>query len=196
MNMNYTILDKETCYQGFFRLERYHLAHDTFAGSRLHVQRELLERGDAVAVLLYDRQQDRVLLLEQFRIGPAARAEQPWMLEIVAGMIDEHEDAETAARRECLEESGYAVRALQQLGRYYVSPGGTSERITLYLAEVDSQQQRAEGGGLVAEHEDIRYFWCTRQQAMNWLAEGRICSGAPMLALLLAFGHQGVVACG
>ncbi len=194
--MKYRILEKAICYQGFFRMECCTIEHETFDGGMLRVRRENLERGDAVAVLLYDAERDEVLLLEQFRVGPAMRDEHPWMLEIVAGMIDADESEEQAARRESLEEAGYMPEALHFLARYYVSPGGTSERISLYLAQVDRHRPYGEGGGMRKEQEDIRLFWCARRQAMQWLAQGRIRSGAPMLALLLAFGYEGAHVCG
>jgi len=187
--MEFRILDVQPLYQGFFRFERYTVEHDTFAGGTQTIQREHLERGDAVAVLLYDPGRDEVLLIEQFRIGPAAHGDEAWMIEIVAGMLDEGEDAEACARRECIEEAGYAPSRLTRLSEYYTTPGGSSERLILYLGEVDRERPVADGGGLDHEHEDIRVFWLSRTEAMQWLAAGRIRSSPPMLALLLAFGR-------
>lgn len=186
--MKYTLIDKHPLYQGFFKLKSCTVAHERFDGGQLTVTREYLERGDAVAVLLHDPVRDQVLLIEQFRVGPVVRDDHPWLIEIVAGMLDEGEDAEACARRECIEEAGYAPGELRPLGSYYVSPGGTSERIFLYMAEVDAGQPVGRGGGLDHEHEDIRVFWLERAEAMAWVRQGRIHSGAPMLALLLAFG--------
>lgn len=190
--MHYQILARQRCHDGFFTLDRHTVEHDCFDGPPLQIQRENLERGDAVAVLLYDKNRDSVLLLEQFRIGPAVRGDHPWLIEIVAGMVDVDGDVELTARKECLEEAGYAPESLRLLGQYYASPGGTSERISLYLGLVDSQKPVADGGGLPDEHEDIRPFWCSREQAMQWLQQGKINSGAPMLALMMAFGSDGV----
>ncbi len=191
--MHYTLLDRETLYKGFFRLDRYRLRHDTFAGGEMQMQRELFERGDAVAVLLHDPAADEVLLIEQFRIGPAVRGDPAWMIEIVAGMVDEGESIEACARRESVEEAGYEPQTLTHLGQYYVSPGGTSERIDLFFGTVDRHRPAGDGGGVAHEHEDIRMHWLPRATAMQWLREGRINSGAPMLALMLAFGWQGVI---
>jgi len=186
--MKYRFLSQQSCYQGFFSVDRHTVEHDCFEGPPQRVVRENMERGDAVAVVLYDEANDAVLLIEQFRIGPAVRQDNPWLIEIVAGMVEAGEDIEATARRECIEEAGYAADNLQYLGQYYVSPGGTSERITLYLAHVNQHQPVGEGGGVADEHEDIRRFWCPRSTAMQWVAEGKVNSGAPMLALLLAFG--------
>jgi len=185
--MKYKVLEQSTGYQGFFRLDVSTIRHERFDGGELEIKREYLERGDAVVVLLHDPARDEVLLIEQFRIGPVARDENPWLIEVVAGMLYPGEDPEDCARRECIEEAGYEPTNLKSLGSYYVSPGGCSERIFLYLSEVDSTKPVGDGGGLESEHEDIRVFWVSRKETLTMVADGRINSSGPMLALLLAF---------
>jgi len=188
--MKFTLIEQRNLHQGFFRLDACTVRHDTFAGGELEIVRENLERGDAVVVLLYDPQRDEVLLIEQFRIGPVARNDNPWLIELVAGMLHPGEDPLECARRECIEEAGYEAKNLKALGSYYVSPGGCSERIFLYLSEVDASQPVGKGGGLDSEHEDIRVFWVKREEAMGMIRNGRINSSGPMLALLLAFPNS------
>jgi len=190
--MKYRMIDQTPLYRGFFHLDACTVEHDCFAGGSQTIVREHLERGDAVAVLLYDPRLDEVLLIRQFRIGPAVRQEDPWLVEIVAGMIDAGELPEQAGIREAAEETGYRPARLRHLGRYYSTPGGSSERIDLYFGEIDKHDSTGDGGGMDHEQEDIESFWLSRTEAMRWLAEGRINSGAPMLALLLAFGSSGV----
>ncbi|MDX8402746.1 MAG: NUDIX domain-containing protein [Mariprofundaceae bacterium] len=189
--MRYVIEDERTLYRGFFRLDALTIRHERFDGGEQTVRRELLERGDAVAVLLYDPEADEVLLIEQFRVGPAVRKDDPWLIEVVAGMIDEGETPREAAMREAIEEAGHAPRELIHLARYYSTPGGSSERIDLFLGIVDKHAPDNNGGGVDHEGEDIRRFWLPRAVAMRWLVEGRINSGAPMLALLMSFGGEG-----
>jgi len=191
--MDYRIINKKRVYQGFFGMDEYTLEHDCFEGGSMQVRRENMERGDAAAILLYDPACDEVLLLEQFRIGPAVRSDNPWLVEIVAGMIDAGESAEQAVIRESQEEAGFAPSDVRFLGRYYTTPGACSERIDLFLGLVDKLSPVSAGGGCAEEHEDIRSFWVSRQQAMKMLAEGKVASGAPMLAMLLTFGCQGVI---
>jgi len=191
--LSYKVHQKEALYRGFFKLDAYELEHDCFAGGSLHIRREHLERGQAVAVLLYDQKLDEVLLIEQFRIGPAVAGDEAWLIEVVAGMIDEGEDKLTAAKRESKEETGYVPHDLLHLGQYYATPGGSSETIDLYLGYVDKNKPVAQGGGLKDEHEDIRSFWLSREEALAWVKQGKINSGGPMLALLLAFGGKGVL---
>jgi ADP-ribose pyrophosphatase len=191
--MHYKLLEKKPLYRGFFKLDAYSVDHECYEGGNQTIVREHLERGDAVAVLLYDQTLDEVLLIEQFRIGPAVRDDEAWLVEIVAGMIDPGERPEEAVRREAVEEAGFEPFELHHLGRYYSTPGGSSECIDLYLGLVDRNRPVGDGGGMKHEHEDIRPFWISREQALAWLMNGKINSGAPMLALLLAFGAKGKI---
>jgi len=185
--MDYRILEKCRPYEGFFKIDVVHAEHEAFDGGTITVERECLERGDAVIVLLYDPNRDEVLLLEQFRIGPTARDDNPWLIEVVAGMLHPDESPIDCARRECIEEAGYKPKSLKSLGCYYASPGGTSERVFLYMSEIDAGKPVGKGGGLDSEHEDIRVFWVKRKEALAMIHDGRINSSGPMLALLLAF---------
>jgi len=191
--MDYNVIKKERVYQGFFGMDEYTVEHERFDGGTLQITRENMERGDAAALLLYDPVVDEVLLLEQFRIGPAARDDNPWLIEIVAGMIDDGETAEQAVIREAEEEAGFVPSQLTFLGRYYTTPGACSERIDLFLGLVDKHPPVCIGGCCDHEQEDIRSVWVSRETALDMLAEGNIASGAPMLALMLAFGWQGVI---
>jgi len=187
--MKFKLLEKRILHQGFFRFESCKVCHERFDGGEQEIVRENLERGDAVVVLLHDPQRDEVLLIEQFRIGPVPRNDNPWLIELVAGMLGPNEDPLDCARRECSEEAGYLPSKLKPLASYYVSPGGSSERIFLYLGEVDASKPVGAGGGLDSEHEDIRVFWVKREEALAMVRDGRINSSGPMLSLLLAFAE-------
>ena len=184
MNHRFEVLDKSICYSGFFRMEKYRLRHELFAGGwSPEMTRECLERGHAVAVLLYDPDSDQVVLLEQFRVGALEFPGGPWLLEIVAGIMDEPgETTEEVARRETVEEAGCEILDLIPICHYLVSPGGTSESITLFCGRVDTSRI---GGlrGVVEEHEDIRLHVVSRSEALNLLHSGRINSAAPIIAL-------------
>ncbi|RMH59933.1 MAG: NUDIX domain-containing protein [Zetaproteobacteria bacterium] len=186
--MDYRIKRREPLYQGFFTLEALTIEHARFDGGRMRVRREHFERGDAAAVLLFDPARDEVLLLEQFRVGPVARGEHPWLIEIVAGIIDPGETPHQAAMREAREEAGYEPRRLKPLGRFYASPGASSERLFLFLGEVARGEAVGAGGGVRQECEDIRLFWVSRREAVRMVCDGRIASAAPMIAIMRAFG--------
>ncbi len=185
------IIARETAYQGFFRIERLQLRHRLFAGGWSGVlQRELFERGHAAAVLPYDPWRDRVVLIEQLRVGALTAAGGPWLLEIVAGIIEQGESSEAVVLREAEEEAGCRIDRLEPVYEYHVSPGGTSERISLFCGRVDSRQA---GGlhGLASEGEDIRVSVHDFESAMEMLSAGRLPTATPIIALQwLALNRQ------
>ena len=182
-NPQYEILETSTCYAGFFHILRYRLRHRLFKGGWSRVlTRELFERGHAAAVLPYDAATDQVVLTEQFRIGALQAPDSPWLLEIVAGMMDAGETPEAVVRREAVEEIGCEVHDLVSICDYYVSPGGTSERIHLFCGRVDAA---GAGGvhGLADEGEDIRVVVMPADDAIAHMQAGRIVAAAPIIAL-------------
>lgn len=177
------ILEKQECYRGFFRMEKYRLRHRLYKGGMSNeIERELFERGHAAAVLLYDPMLDEVVVLEQFRIGALELKSGPWLLEIVAGIIEPGESAEAVVRREAEEEAGCTIQALTFICEYLVSPGGTSERISLFCGMVDS---RSVGGvhGLDTEDEDILVRSVPFDEVWGWMEQGVINSATPIIAL-------------
>ncbi|MDA8485051.1 NUDIX domain-containing protein [Pseudomonas resinovorans] len=177
------IVERETCFQGFYRLDRLSLRHRLFSGDMGPViHRELFVRHDAVCVLPYDPQRDVVVLIEQFRVGAYGKSESPWLLELVAGLIDKDEEPEEVARREAVEEADLQLTSLWPITTYYPSPGGSNERVHLYLGRCDS---RGAGGvhGLAEEGEDIRVHVLPLEDALALMREGRLDNAATMLAL-------------
>jgi ADP-ribose pyrophosphatase len=153
---NVEILEHQTVFQGYFRVDRYRLRHRKFDGGWTEAMtREVFERGHAVGVLLYDPDRDLVVLIEQFRVGAVAAGRPAWLIEVVAGIIGAGETEEEVARRETLEEAGCTITALVRIGDYMVSPGGTSESTALFCGRVDAGTA---GGihGLAHEQEDIK----------------------------------------
>ena len=185
MNYQFEILDKSIGYSGFFRIEKYRLRHEQFEGGWTSVMtRECLERGHAVAVLLYDPDSDQIVLLEQFRIGALDFPGGPWLLEIVAGIIDHPgETIEAVAHRETDEEAGCKLLDLIPICQYLVSPGGASESITLFCGRVDVATITSEIHGVASEHEDIKLHIVSRNKAIQLMCAGRISSAAPIIAL-------------
>ncbi|BAN50940.1 NUDIX domain-containing protein [Metapseudomonas resinovorans] len=177
------IVEQETCFQGFYRLDRLSLRHRQFSGAMGPViHRELFVRHDAVCVLPYDPQRDQVVLIEQFRVGAYGKSENPWLLELVAGLIDKDEEPEEVARREAVEEADLQLTSLWPITTYYPSPGGSNERVHLFLGRCDSD---GAGGvhGLAEEGEDIRVHVMPLEDALALMREGRLDNAASMLAL-------------
>lgn len=182
-NTDVEILEKTICFEGFFRVERYCLRHRLFNSNWSHpLTRELFERGHAAAVLPYDPIRDEVVLIEQFRAGALAAPGGPWLLEIVAGMIEAGETAEEVAKRESVEEADCVITDLIPLYDYLVSPGGTTERVALFCGRVDATHA---GGvhGAIDEGEDIKVHVVKLETALTWLNSGKLNSASVIIAL-------------
>jgi len=175
---------KETCYQGFFRMSKLTIQHKLFDGGWSETfTREMFERGEATAVLLYDPKQDIIVLTEQFRVG-ALDELSPWQYEVVAGMIDHDQTPTEVAVRETHEECGATIEESQLIPvcRYLSSSGGCNEVLHVFYAEVDSTH--VDGiHGLDHESEDIRVCKVPSKEAFAAVENGTIANAATIIAL-------------
>lgn len=180
------IVAEKTLYKGFFTLKQIQFKHKLFAGGESGiVTRELLIKGAASAVIAYDPKADSVVLVEQVRIGAAYHPEpmrSPWLLELIAGMVEKDEKPEEVALRESKEEAGITVKNLTHCLSVWDSPGGTVERLHLFVGKVDSTQAKGIHG-LADENEDIRVHVVKREQAYQWMCEGKIDNGIAVIGL-------------
>lgn len=179
--MEFKILNRTLNYSGFFSIQKIVLSHELFAGGLSPpVTRELIVKGHAAAVLLYDPVLRNLVLIEQFRVGAMTAA--PWLIELVAGYLEAGEDAMDVIRREAREEAACEIADPFLIQRFYVSPGSTEETMSLFCARVDSSQA---GGiyGLAEEGEDIRVLVVPVEEAYRWLDQGQISSATPTIAL-------------
>lgn len=177
------LLEKRTVFDGYFRIDRFRLRHSLHDGGMSEpLDREVFERGRVAAVLPVDPVRDEVVLIEQFRIGPYAAGWNPWLLEGVAGIIEEGETAENVARREAMEEAGCEITDLVPMIRYLSSPGACTETVDLFCGRVDSSRA---GGihGLDQEGEDIRVMVYSVEAALALLGAGKIVNGKTIIAL-------------
>ncbi len=185
------IIDKTTPFEGYFRIDRYRLRHRLFEGGWSgELTREIFERGHAVTVLLYDPDLDKLVFIEQFRPGALAAGfspwfgaeSSPWLVECIAGIIDEDESPEEVARREAVEEAGCEIQEIVPVCHYLVSPGGTSESVFVFCGRVDASNA---GGihGLTEEHENIRVLAVPAAEALRWLDEGKINNAMTLIAV-------------
>lgn len=177
-------LTKRILYKGFFSLLEYRFQYRKFDGSVSEVvSREILERGHAVVLLAYDDKRDEVVLIEQIRIAAIETEDSPWMLELIAGMMDhENESIEEVAKREALEEAGIVVGQCKPIISYLASPGGLTEKLHVLVGQVDASTAKGVHG-LAEENEDIKVHVVSRQQAYKWVEEGVINNAASIIAL-------------
>lgn len=183
MDYQYTIIDAETKADGFLPLKRYRLQHSLFVGGMsAELIRERVEGYRAASLLPYDPIRDEVVLIEQFRIGAIEDRAGAWILEVVGGIIDGVQTPEQVARQEAMEEAGCEVGELVSICEFLVSPGTSTERITLFCGRVDSTT--ADGiHGVDAEGEDIRVVVMSADEAIKGIESGRINSTASIIAL-------------
>lgn len=185
------VLETSVGYKGFFRLDVHRLRHRRFDGRMSAViTREVLERGNAAAVLPYDPRRDEVLLIRQFLPGAYFGGHPPRPLQIIAGMVGAGESEEEVARREAVEEAGCRIGRLERAHAFLPTPGGSSERVVVFCSEADLSSA---GGvhGLAEEHEDIRVEVIPAHQAIRLLDEGLIEAGPAVVGLAWFARHHG-----
>lgn len=180
----FEVLACETLFQGYFRVDRYHLQHERFDGAwSPPFTREIFNYGRKVSgILLFDPQHDKVVMVEQFRTCPMIHGENPWIMEIVMGMIDAGETPEQAARREALEEAGCEVIDMQPITNYFTSPGATSDHVSLYVGRAKAPED-GRIGGIASEHEDIRVHVLDATAAIGLLFANKIRDAQTLIAL-------------
>ncbi len=177
------ILDETTVFSGYYSVRRLTLQHRCFAGGWSEpAVRELFERGDAVGVLPYDPVNDTVVLIEQFRPGAIRGDQSPWMLELVAGVVEPGESDEEVAHREAMEEAGCEMSELVPVATVLPSAGACTEQVRLFCGRVN---QAAIGAvqGLAEEGEDILVHSVSRADALALVAANRIPNGHTLIAL-------------
>ena len=177
-------LQEDYNYKDFFKILRARVQYEKFDGTMsAEVERLVFERGNSVGVVLYDARQDTVLLTRQFRYPAYIHNGPGWLIEIVAGVQDKGCDAITVAHSELVEELGYKVDHLQLLCRFYLSPGGSSEQMSLYLGYLQHAKRVNKGGGAASEHEDIQLFEISLSRALKMIQNGEIRDAKTIIAL-------------
>jgi ADP-ribose pyrophosphatase len=178
------ILNKQRVFDDFFKVDEVRVRYEKFDGSMGEAVRRLsFERGDAVAVLIYNRDRQCVILARQFRY-PAYETGGGWLTEVVAGILEQGETPGETVRREVLEEIGYRVNEIVPVSTFYTSPGGSSERVFLYYAEVSDTDRVSGGGGVETEHEDIQVKEFTLQEVWKGLDNGDFNDAKTIIALM------------
>lgn len=178
------IKERKLVFDDFFKIESVTLRHEHFDGGMSSWMRRLnFLRGDSVAAVVFNKDTRRVILVNQFRY-PTYDSGRGWLLEIPAGILERGEDPEEAMRREIMEELGYRADTLVFINEFFLSPGGSSERIFLFYAEVDNKAKVAEGGGVETEHENIQVMEISLNDLLKKLEHGEITDAKTIIALM------------
>ena len=177
------LIARESCFKGFFKVDRIKLRHKLFGGGwSPMMQREIFIRADATCVLPYDPMEGTVVLVEQFRAPVMGQEQSPWLIELIAGMNEVDERPEDVAVREAKEEADLTLLELEPIMEYLVSPGGSTEKVYLYCAKVDSRDV-AGIHGLEDENEDIKVHVVSVEVALAMLDSGQINNAAAIISL-------------
>ena len=173
----------EWAYRGFFGLRKVTLRHRLFGGGWSETfTREIFERGDAVAVLPWDPVRDEIIFVEQFRVGAIRHNDSPWMLELVAGIVEPGESDGDVVHREAVEEAGCTLDRIEPIATFYPSAGACTEQIRLFVGRVTHAGVN-EVHGLASEHEDLLVHAISRQQAIALMDNNEINNGHTLIAL-------------
>jgi ADP-ribose pyrophosphatase len=177
------ISEKEVFRKFIFRIREVCFRFERYDGSMSDETTRLnLDRGDSVAAIVHDTSNDTVVLTEQLRYPTCAKGP-GWMMELPAGVLDESEEPAQALRREIIEEVGYSISSIEPISTFYVSPGGTSERILLFYVRVTPSNRVSSGGGLESEGEDIRTVSLPVAEALQRVRDGEIVDAKTIIGL-------------
>lgn len=185
MSKKIEIEKRKIIFDDFFAIEEVYLKIEKADGAMSSTIRILnFERGDSVAILIWNSDREKAILAQQFRY-PTYKKGMGWMVELVAGMLEEGENSEEAVRREVEEEIGYRTDVVEHISTFFLSPGGSSERIWLYYAKVKNEDKIAgRGGGLLEENEYIDMVEYTLDELMDGIQKGEIMDAKTIIAAM------------
>jgi len=145
--------------------------------------REVYDRGNGAAILLYNSAKKTVILTRQFRLPTYLNGNKTgMMIEVCAGLLDQ-DNAEQAVIRETEEETGYRLKKVQKVIETYMSPGSVTEILYLFVGEYDETMKVNDGGGLDAEQENIEVLEYTFEEAYAMIESGEITDAKTILLL-------------
>lgn len=177
------ILKDETLWKGWSHVRRIVFDYIRPDDGKVRLEWEVFDRGEAVAILLYDPKRRVAVMVRQFRIPVHLMGDHPFLLEVPAGSMEHGEDPAETVCREAMEETGYEVAAPRHLFSAYTSPGAVTEKVHFYFARIEAAHKTADGGGLAEENEDIEITELSLDEAMAMIADGRICDAKTIMLL-------------
>jgi ADP-ribose pyrophosphatase len=184
------LISRRLAFDGFFKVEEATLRFERYNGRMSDVVTRLsFLRGDSAAALLVNPRRRCVYLTEQFKY-PTLDKGGGWIVEVAAGTVETGEDAEQTVRREILEEAGFAVERVEFIAEFFVSPGGTGERVFLFCVVVADADRKTRGGGVASEHEDIAVIEMPLATFLAKTAAGEFHDAKTLLAGYWLREHQ------
>ena len=189
-NNNVKIQQTEILSKNWYTLKKVTYDYLKKDGQWQSQSREAYDRGNGAAILLYNQETQTVILTRQFRMPTYINGnETGMMIEVCAGLLDEH-DAEECIRRETEEETGYKIKEVRKILEAYMSPGSVTEKLYFFIAEYSKDMKMTEGGGLEHEQEDIDVLELPFEKAFQMIDTGEICDAKTIMLLLYAKVHN------
>lgn len=183
MSSKFKIVSKKNLYDGFFKMNEIVLKYKKYDGTWTNsISRELFGGAQVSAVLPYDPLKKEIILIQQFRPGTISKNLDNYLIEIVAGIIDEGETPEDAAKRECFEETGCVIKKLIPIQGYFPAPGSSESFYHLFLGETETFSG-TRIMGLENENEDIKVQSFKSSKVREIMQKGKILNGLTLIAL-------------
>ncbi|MEC5142719.1 GDP-mannose pyrophosphatase NudK [Chitinophaga sp. 212800010-3] len=183
MNPSIQIKEEKLLSDNWYLLRKITYHYQRSSGQPKIQTREVYDRGNGAAILLYDSIRRTVILTRQFRLPTYVNGNTSGMLiEVCAGLLD-NDHPEDAIRREAEEETGYQVKEVRKVYEAYMSPGSVTEILYFFIAEYTKDMQVHDGGGLEAEQEDIEVMEITFEDAWRMMKQGTIRDGKTIMLL-------------
>lgn len=190
MNPKVTLTKTEILSDNYYSLKKITYQYQKSATDSQTVVREVYNRGNGAAILLYNTIKNTVILTRQFRLPTYLNGNQTGnMVEVCAGTL-EIENPEECIIRETQEETGYKINSAQKVCQVYMSPGAVTEILYLFIAEYSSEMKVSEGGGLASENENIEVMEISFSQAIDMMHKGEICDAKTVILLQYAQINQ------
>lgn len=179
-----SIEEKKTIFDDFFKVEEAYLRFEQFNGQMSpRIRRLNMERGNSVAIVILNKDTNQLVMVTQFRY-PTYQNGDGWTIEIIAGMVDPGETPEQTLKRELDEEIGLKLETFERIAAFYPSPGGSSEQIHLYYAEVSGEKAKyKQTGGLLSHGEDVKAIELSLQDALSKVKSGEIVDAKTIIGV-------------
>lgn len=179
-------LEKTLLSDNWYTLNKFSFQYQRPDGSWQPQQREVYDRGNGAAILLYNSQNATVVVTRQFRLPSFLNGNEDGMLiEVCAGLLDD-DDPEDCIRKEAEEETGFRVARVEKVFESYMSPGAVTEILHLFVAQYDASMKVSSGGGLDHEQEHIEVLELGFSDALAMVATGEIRDGKTIMLLQYA----------